>query len=114
MGLILATELLPKDGMLIVVNFHSLEDKIVKFFFKLYSNLNKNPSRYIPLQQTKSNLFTLVSKKPLRPDTKEISKNIQSRSAKLRYAIRNENPFFYPKEFKKKFQNYFNLEEINL
>ena len=110
LGLIGAVKLLSNEGILIVVSFHSLEDKIVKNFFNLYSNLKKNPSRYLPINETKSSLFKLVSKKPLSPDAKEIKENIRSRSAKLRYAIRNNNSFFYPSEFKKKFVNYFKLE----
>ena len=45
---------------------------------------------------------------------KEIKENIRSRSAKLRYAIRNNNSFFYPNEFKNKFVNYFKLEDGRL
>ena len=97
--------------MLIVVSFHSLEDKIVKNFFNLYSNLAKNPSRYLPIKENKSSLFKLISRKPLVADMNEIKKNIRSRSGKLRYAIRNNNSFFYPNEFKNKFINYFKLEE---
>ena len=41
---------------------------------------------------------------------KEIRENIRSRSAKLRYAIRDNNSFIYPDEFKKKFVNYFEIE----
>jgi hypothetical protein len=41
---------------------------------------------------------------------REIKENIRSRSAKLRYAIRNNDSFFYPNEFKNKFINYFELE----
>ena len=110
LGLIGAAKLLSNEGILIVVSFHSLEDQIVKNFFNLYSNLRKNPSRYLPIKETKSSLFQLVSKKSLRPDVKEIKENISSRSAKLRYAIRNNNSFFYPSEFKNKFENYFKLE----
>ena len=113
LGLIVATQLLSNGGILVVVSFHSLEDRIVKNFFKLYSNLNKNPSRYLPLKE-RSSLFKLLSKKPLTPNKKEINQNIRSRSAKLRYAIRNDNSFFYPKEFKKKFENYFKIEETRL
>ena len=114
LGLIEATRILKKDGILIVVSFHSLEDKIVKYFFNLYSNLKKNPSRYLPSKENKSQLFKLLSKKPLIPSQEEIHQNKSSRSAKLRYVIRNDNSFFYPKEFKNKFQDYFNLEAINL
>ncbi len=110
LGLIEAAKLLSNEGILIVVSFHSLEDKIVKSFFNLYSNLRKNPSRYLPIKKNKSSLFKLISKKPLVADIREIKKNIRSRSAKLRYAIRNNNSFFYPNEFKNKFINYFELE----
>jgi len=43
-------------------------------------------------------------------DIKEVKDNIRSRSAKLRYAIRNDNSFFYPNDFKKKYVNFFELE----
>ena len=58
--------------------------------------------------------FRILSKKALTPNKKEINQNIRSRSAKLRYAIRNNNSFFYQEEFKKKFENYFKMEEIRL
>ena len=114
LGLIAATKLLKDGGMLVVVSFHSLEDKIVKNFFSLYSNLRNKPSRYLPLNESKSNLFKVLSKKPFLPNRDEVKKNTRSRSAKLRYAIRNNNSFFYPEEFKRKFENYFKLEEIRL
>ncbi len=110
LGLIAASKILSKGGKLVVVSFHSLEDKIVKNFLNLYSNLKKNPSRYLPANENKENLFNLVSKKPLIPNLEEIKKNSRSRSAKLRHAIRNENSFIYPKEFEDKFSKYFDLE----
>ena len=113
-GLIAAAELLKNGGMLVVVSFHSLEDRIVKHFFSLYSNLRNKPSRYLPLNEEKSNLFKILSKKPFLPDKDEVEKNIRSRSAKLRYAIRNNNSFFYPEEFRRKFKNYFKLEEVRM
>jgi len=114
LGLIEASKLLSNGGILIVVSFHSLEDKIVKNFFNLYSEIEKNPSRYLPLKEKKASLFKLILKKPLIPDNIEIKKNIRSRSAKLRYAIRNKNSFFEPIDFKNKFENYFRLEEGRL
>jgi 16S rRNA (cytosine1402-N4)-methyltransferase len=113
-GLIEASKLLTNGGTLIVISFHSLEDKIVKNFFNLYSNLRKNPSRYLPITENKSNLFKLISQKPLVPSSTEVNENIRSRSAKLRYGIRNKNSFFYPSEFKKKFVNYFELEGVGI
>jgi len=109
-GLIEATKLLSKGGILIVVSFHSLEDRIVKNFFNIYSNVKINPSRYLPQNENKSSLFNLVSKKPLMPTAEELSENFSSRSAKLRYAIRNDNPFTDSADIKNKFFNYFELE----
>ena len=113
-GLILASQLLSDGGILVVVSFHSLEDKIVKNFFNLYSELNKNPSRYLPFKKKKDGLFKLLSKKPIVPNKKEINENIRSRSAKLRYAVRNNTPFINSEEFKKNFKNYFKIGEIRL
>ena len=110
LGLIEATKLLSEGGVLILISFHSLEDKIIKSFFNLCSSLKKNPSRYLPMEEKKPSLFKFISKKPLIADAKEIKENIRSRSGKLRYAIRNNNSFFYPNEFKNKFANYFKLE----
>jgi len=112
LGLIEATKILSNGGILIVVSFHSLEDKIVKNFFNFYSSLKQNPSRYLPTKDSKPGLFKLFSKKPILPNSKEIKENIRSRSAKIRYAIRNNCPFFYSDEFKNKFSNYLKLEAI--
>ena len=110
LGLIESTTLLADGGILIVVSFHSLEDKIVKNFFNLYSNIKKNPSRYLPLEEKKSSLFKTFLKKPMIASEKELKENNNSRSAKLRYAVRNNNSFFHPDEFKNRFINYFKLE----
>ena len=55
-GLINAVKILKKDGVLAVVTFHSLEDKIVKYFFKNLSE-NKSISRYEPKDRTKEIFF---------------------------------------------------------
>ncbi len=114
LGLIEAAKLLSNGGILIVISFHSLEDKIVKNFFNLYSSFKKNPSRYLPAKESKISFFKSTSKKPIIASIKEIKKNIRSRSAKLRYAVRNDNTFSFPGEFKNKFFNYLNLESGNL
>jgi 16S rRNA (cytosine1402-N4)-methyltransferase len=106
--------MLGEGGILVLISFHSLEDRIVKKFFSLYSNLNPNPSRYLPLKNKETSLFTILSNKSLTPSSREISQNIRSRSAKLRYAVRNKNSFFYPHDFKKRFDNLFKIEEMHL
>ena len=94
-----------------VVTFHSIEDKIVKYFFKNYSEF-RNTSRYLPSVIIKKNLFRLNNKKPLLPNTKELNNNPPSRSAKLRYAVKiNEGSDF--SEFLKKFENLLNIENIS-
>jgi len=113
-GLRAATELLGDEGILIVVSFHSLEDKIVKSFFNQYSNRNKNPSRYLPISKNKFDLFKMFLKKPLLPTGDEVTLNRRSRSAKTRYAIRNDNPFFLSLDIENKFRNYFKLEDIKI
>ena len=113
-GLIGATKLLSNGGTLIVVSFHSIEDRIVKNFFNFYSSIKSNPSRYLPTKENKSNLFKKVCKKVLLPSLIEINENPPSRSAKLRYAIRNGNSFTNTEEFKKMFLNYFELEGFSI
>ena len=109
-GLISSFKLLPKGGVIVVVSFHSIEDKIVKYFFHHYSQ-NKNSSRYLPEKETKKILFNLPQKKPLIPEKYEILKNPPSRSAKLRYAIKiNDNQDF--SDFKKKFKYLLDIENI--
>ena len=89
-GLINALKVIKKDGIIAVVTFHSLEDKIVKYFFKSLSE-NKSVSRYIPKSSNKKNILKLIKKKPILPSKEEIKINFPSRSAKLRYAIKMED-----------------------
>ena len=63
-GLINAAKVVKKDGIIAVVTFHSLEDKIVKYFFKSLSE-NKSVSRYMPKNEEKINLFKSVNKVPI-------------------------------------------------
>jgi Predicted S-adenosylmethionine-dependent methyltransferase involved in cell envelope biogenesis len=109
-GLINAYKLLPVNGYIIVVTFHSLEDRIVKFFFKNYSE-NKQVSRYLPIPKNVNKVFELLNKKPIVPSAKEIKSNPSSRSAKLRYAkkIKDDGNF---EEFLSKFNNLLEIENI--
>jgi 16S rRNA (cytosine1402-N4)-methyltransferase len=65
-GLINASKVLKKDGVIGVVTFHSLEDKIVKYFFKSLSE-NKSVSRYVPKLDQIEPLFRMIKKKPITP-----------------------------------------------
>ena len=89
-GLINSFKLLPVGGVVAIVTFHSIEDKIVKFFLKNYSE-NKNDSRYLPSRIEKKILFKLIDKKPIIPNNKELNLNPASRSAKLRYGVKLNN-----------------------
>ena len=109
-GLINGFKLLPVGGIIVVVTFHSIEDKIVKFLLKNYSE-NKNSSRYLPPSKEKKILFKLLDKKPIIPQKSEININPASRSAKLRYAIKlNNNSNF--SELTKKFNHLLEIENF--
>lgn len=88
-GLAKASQRLNKGGRLVVVDFHSLEDRIVKTFFKNNSDKNVHVSRYRPVVPSTSNAVFGFASKAIIPSEQELSENNRSRSAKLRYAIKN-------------------------
>ena len=111
LGLINGFKILPIGGMIVVITFNSTEDKIVKFFFKNYSE-QKNTSRYLPEKIKKKNVFKILQKKPIFPSNEELKINPPSRSAKLRYAIKiNHSDNF--QEFLKKFEHLFDIEKLS-
>ena len=110
-GLINATKVLKKDGVLAVVTFHSLEDKIVKYFFKSLSE-NKRVSRYLPENEDQNIIFELKEKKPILPSEKEINENPPSRSAKLRYVKKSVEIYDIKTDILDKFQNLLDVEKI--
>ena len=86
-GLIAAEKVLRPEGRLVVVSFHSIEDKIVKnFFYKCLRN--KSSSRHLPEHPKENPSLEILTKKPILPSAKEIYINKRSRSAKLRVAKR--------------------------
>jgi len=113
-GLISATQAIKAGGKIIVITFHSIEDKIVKFFFTNYSKNKSRTSRYYPDSYEEKTLFENYKNKIIRPTEKELKENNPSRSAKLRFATRSQSDFFYPKEFKKNFIHYIDLENRNV
>ena len=110
-GLIAATKVLKKNGILAIVTFHSLEDKIVKYFFKSLSE-KKSVSRYVPQLDQPETLFLMKEKKPIIPSLKEISENLPSRSAKLRYVIKKKDFYKFETDIQKKFQNLLEIENL--
>jgi len=68
-----ALEVLEKDGRIVVISFHSLEDRIVKNFFR---------------DSSKEDSLKILTKKPIIPSEDEVNLNFRSRSAKLRAAIK--------------------------
>ena len=111
-GLINAAKVVKKDGIIAVVTFHSLEDKIVKYFFKSLSE-NKSISRYMPKGEEKINLFISKNKKPILPSEKEINENPPSRSAKLRFVIKKENFYDFETDILKKFDHLIQIENLS-
>ena len=83
-----AQTLLKPDGLLVVVTFHSLEDRIVKKFIANRGGKVARPSRHLPELEDAPVFFQMVTRKPLLPSDDEIATNPRSRSAKLRAAKR--------------------------
>ena len=79
--------ILNKDGLILVVSFQSLEDRIVKDFFNHSSGKRWRSSRHYPeLSDKQATQLKIITKKPLLPSESEIINNPRSRSAKLRVA----------------------------
>ena len=74
----ISLEILTKNARVVILAFHSLEDKIIKNFFKKndYQNFNND----------NKNVFKIITKKPITPSLEEIKINPSSKSAKLRVA----------------------------
>jgi 16S rRNA (cytosine1402-N4)-methyltransferase len=110
-GLINSVKILEKDGVLAIVTFHSLEDKIVKYFFKSLSE-HKSISRYKPKIEQKEILFKMPLKKPIFPSEKEVKENPPSRSAKLRYIIKQKDIFEIDSDILEKFSHLLEIEKL--
>ena len=110
-GLINATKVLKKDGILVVVTFNSLEDKIVKYFFRSLSE-NKSISRYVPITEQADTLFKLIKKKAITPSKKEVNENMPSRSAKLRFGIKKKDFYNFETDIHEQFKNLIEIENF--
>ncbi len=79
-----AIELLKPQGRLVIITFHSVEDRIVKRAFEKYSGKCMCPPRLPICVCGAKKLVNVLTKKPTRPSEEEMNENYRSRSAKLR------------------------------
>jgi 16S rRNA (cytosine1402-N4)-methyltransferase len=90
-GLDAAEQVLKPGGRLVVVTFHSLEDRIAKSFLVARSR-RSGPSRHRPEVEQAAAMFRVLTKRPIVPDEAEVVANPRARSAKLRAAERTDAP----------------------
>lgn len=91
-GLAAAEALVVEGGVLAVVSFHSLEDRIVKHFLRQASGAGRAVSRHLPGEiPGPAPTFASLSK-GIRPSAAELARNPRARSSTLRYAIRTMAP----------------------
>lgn len=82
-----AYKILKPNGRIVIVTFHSLEDRIVKNFFNERAKISQG-SRFAPVLEEIKPTLELLYRKPVIASDKEISENPRSRSAKLRAVIK--------------------------
>ena len=85
-----AEQLLKPGGRLVVVTFHSLEDRIVKDFLRERSDRAARGSRFLPEETKSSPRFQVVNQRALSPTDEEVCVNPRARSARLRAAVRTQ------------------------
>ena len=106
-----SASIVSQNGIILTVSFHSLEDKICKFFFNHLSKQDK-VSRYLPEKKTTKKSFSLITKKPVTPSSQELKLNPPSRSAKLR-AIKKIGTYEDNMNVFLKYENLLNIENFS-
>jgi 16S rRNA (cytosine1402-N4)-methyltransferase len=91
-GLAAAERALKPGGLLGVVTFHSVEDRMVKRFMQLRAGATGNANRFAPEVEGPPPAFELVKRKAVAPDDEELAANPRARSARLRIARRTDAP----------------------
>ncbi|WP_395645770.1 16S rRNA (cytosine(1402)-N(4))-methyltransferase RsmH [Terricaulis sp.] len=92
-GLSAAERALSPEGRLVVVSFHSLEDRLVKNFITERADARGRGSRYAPdLPPERAPSFRLEHKRATAPSDQETAGNPRARSASLRWAVRTDAP----------------------
>jgi 16S rRNA (cytosine1402-N4)-methyltransferase len=87
-----AERVLKPGGRLVVVTFHSLEDRIVKQFMQDRTSRMPRASRHLPSPEPARPTFTAVTRGPVTAGDAELARNPRARSAKLRAAERTDAP----------------------
>lgn len=91
-GLMAAERALKPGGLLAVVGFHSVEDRMVKRFLQARGGQAGRANRYAPEIEAETPAFEIMTRKAVGPDDDELAINPRSRSAKLRVARRTDAP----------------------
>ena len=91
-GLMAAEQALAPGGLLAVVTFHSVEDRMAKRFLQARAGTTGNANRFAPEIQTEKPAFELLSRKAISASDEELAQNTRARSAKLRLARRTDAP----------------------
>ena len=91
-GLMAAERALKPGGLLAVVTFHSIEDRMVKKFMADRAGRAGGGNRYAPEVAQDAPAFELLTRKAVGPDDEELAMNPRARSAKLRVARRTDAP----------------------
>ena len=91
-GLAAAERALRPGGLLAVVTFHSVEDRMVKRFLLLRTGQGPGTSRHAPAVAPVASAFEILTRKAIEPDAAEVAANPRSRSARLRIARRTSAP----------------------
>lgn len=91
-GLEAAERALAPGGLLAVVTFHSVEDRMVKRFMQQRGGAAGNANRFAPAIETEDPAFQIITRKAISPDDEERAQNPRARSARLRVARRTAAP----------------------